>query len=116
MSAVLSKLGELGGQKHTLLPWVEVILEQDAYNPEAAQTIQDAAQELPIALLRIVARYPGNAPDLSETLPEKDLQDLSPKEVFKERCVGAGIPEKEQQGLLQTFDELLNWMNENNSR
>ena len=115
VATVKEALTAVRAPEEQMTPWVEVSLQLDAYNPEAAVQVQEAAEELPLDLLRIVARYPSGTSGLEADLPAQELSDLAPREVFLERCQSSGISEADQTHLLQTFDELLSWMDEQKS-
>ena len=111
LPTVKNKLLLLTGGAHTFPGWVEVQLETEQFLPDLEEQLQQLLSNKPF-IERIFTRQIRlrQARQLEESVSESfSLRDLSPQEVFIKRCE-AVFPEKDYAGLLQTFNEALEQM------
>ena len=57
-----------------------------------------------------------NSTSLNEHLPAADLAALSIDEVFEQRCISKGLNDETVAAVMQTFNELKEWMTENGEK
>ena len=95
-------------EKDPLRPWLEMILEGDRAEAGLRLRLQEEASKLNMELLQLRLQHKRTAWMQEDT--ELVLEQLHPREVFEERCRSAQLPEDEMKKLQQTFDELLEWM------
>jgi exonuclease SbcD len=95
----------------TKLPaWVEVIIETKKLIPNLDNLLNDYTKEMNLELLKI--RTNRQLFSLDNQTEQLNLDDLDPVDVFKKKCASFGSPPDEMKELLATFNELENWMRE----
>ncbi len=95
--------------KDQLRPWLELVLLSGQMGPSLRLSLQEEAQKLQMEVLSLRLEQEQNSGWMpGET--QKNLEQWSPKDVFEERCKQAHLPEGQIEKLRQTFDELLEWM------
>jgi exonuclease SbcD len=94
--------------------WAEVIVETETYNPLINSAIIQATQDSNIKVLKTSLRYVGKSEqDWSKTFEHQNLQEISPEEVFKERCKKENISQEEiEQELLPLFRQIIDELQE----
>ncbi|MBK6904642.1 MAG: exonuclease SbcCD subunit D C-terminal domain-containing protein [Saprospirales bacterium] len=96
---------------HSLPAWVEVLVALEAPDPGLDEELHEFTRDLNMNILKIRIHLPDQ--NLVDTASGQiALEDLSPEEVFLRRCRTYGYPEDQTDGLLATFRELLDTMNE----
>ncbi len=90
--------------------WVELNITGETYAAGADAQLRESAQGLHLDILKIRAERRTAA--LSETAPLVDLQELTPEEVFLQRCAAQNIPAEKAADLTVAFRELQVWMEE----
>lgn len=96
---------------HALPAWVEVLVALEAPDPGLDEELHEFTRDLNMNILKIRIQLPDQ--NLVDTASgQVALEDLSPEEVFLRRCRTFGYPEDQTDGLLATFRELLDTMNE----
>jgi DNA repair protein SbcD/Mre11 len=88
--------------------WVELHITGETYVAGADAQLREAARDLHMDILKI--RAERRAATLDETAPLVDLQELTPEEVFIERCMAQHISADKTGDLTATFRELQEWM------
>lgn len=66
-------------------PYMEVSILLDRPEPGLRRSIDEALAGKGVRLLKLTIHYPGDGASLAERMPESNLQDLSPDEVFNRR-------------------------------
>ncbi len=110
-SGLLEKMRAFAKRHQTdaLAPWVDLLLEDTAYAaPDLRLHLEEEAHALGLQLLQIRLKQSHRIWEQEEA--EIALDALTPREVFQERCKQADLPKGETEKLRQTFDELLEWM------
>jgi len=92
--------------------WVEVIIETEKLIPNLDSLLNDYTKEMNLELLKI--RTNRQFYTLDNQTEQLNLDDLEPVDVFKKKCESYGSPPDEMEEMLSTFNELQNWMTENN--
>ena len=91
-----------------LRPWLEMVLEGEQAEAGLRLRLQGEASKQNMELLQLRLQHKRTAWMQEDT--ELVLEQLHPREVFEERCKSAQLPQTEIKKLQQTFDELLEWM------
>ncbi len=94
-----------------LTPWLEITLRDTPAQAEKLAKIRDLCQAHSVSVLKILQA--GNREDpQTGAKPVRDLADLTPEEVFREKLHRSGISENSPEWgeLLESFQSLLNWM------
>lgn len=100
------KLLQLKTVADVLAPWVEITVQSDAPMPGLDMELRNFARDLPLEILRVRAEVKGSG-RVAALDSFQNLDDFNPEEVFLKRL--EGMPEAEQESLLQTFRELTEW-------
>ena len=113
---VQKKLEKLAvkNEKNDLPAWVEVIIETDKLIPNLDNLLNDYTKEMHLELLKI--RTNRQFFSLDHQTEQLNLDDLDPVDVFKKKCESFGSPPDEMDEMLATFNELKNWMEEENNK
>jgi DNA repair protein SbcD/Mre11 len=90
--------------------WLEVVLTGDPGVAAPDRHLRDAAEGLHLEVLKIRHEHPRRT--LDEIAPVEDLTQLSPAEVFAQRCAARGLTEEETQSVRATFEDLRTWLAE----
>ncbi|MEO0777511.1 MAG: exonuclease SbcCD subunit D C-terminal domain-containing protein [Bacteroidota bacterium] len=90
--------------------WVVVQVQTDRLRPNLDGHLRDFAEDLRLVLLKVRTNQSYRA--LDQQVATLDLDDLSPGEVFRQRCSSAGQAPTELAELERTFEELQNWLQE----
>lgn len=107
LETVKERLSEFNSRHAESLPsWVEVIVHLDAPDPTLDEALHDYAQDFNLDILKIRIQLPENN-HAQTSAGQVALEDLSPEDVFLQRCHAAGYQdEKDLKPLLETFREL----------
>ncbi len=93
--------------------WAEVIVELDNYEPRLAEQVKEWAKDKNVDILKTRVQYSKAAATLDEQLNSPiNLDELEPVEVFIKKCESKSVPPKQQKELVNTFNELVDWMGE----
>lgn len=91
--------------------WIDALLQLDRVTPNLQAELQAFAKDLPLQLLKI--RIEQEQQSLEDSLEEhRQLDELTPIEVFRKKCESLGKPPEEMEELERTFLELQDWMRE----
>jgi exonuclease SbcD len=103
---VLTALDSPLDTPHHEQPYLEVQVLLDRPEPAIRHRIAEALDGTGVRLLRVSPTYPGHRSPLSEAIPEADLGELEPMQVFERRyeAVHGSDPPEE---LVEAFHELL---------
>lgn len=104
----LRRFGEK--ERGGLRPWVEALVETDRMIPQLDQRLHELTADMELELLKIRIIKSYQALDAQASAPE--LGELEELEVFKMRCQSYGSPPEELDELVETFQELRAWMEE----
>ncbi|TCV90668.1 exonuclease SbcCD subunit D C-terminal domain-containing protein [Sulfurirhabdus autotrophica] len=87
-------------------PYLEVSVLLDRPEPGLRRSIDEALAGKGVRLLKISTHYPGERASLSESMPEKNLQEITPDDVFSRRYqqLHDDLPPK---ALMDAFHEML---------
>ncbi|MBU0973279.1 MAG: exonuclease subunit SbcD [Proteobacteria bacterium] len=88
--------------------WLEVVVATDDYLTDLVTRVQTLidAQDRPIELLRIRRKPKAHEPGLITASKEK-LEELKPREVFLRRLAKEEMDDRQKEGLLDLFKEIL---------
>lgn len=106
LEEVIEKLRKIELKERRFKTWVKVEVNTPTYKLEDREQIEALCKAKNIELLLLKIKAPlGNS--LEEKYYEVDLDDLQPKDIFKQKC--NGLSESDMELMLDTFDELLIW-------
>lgn len=107
---VKTRLAEFNDRHAEALPsWVEVIVHLDAPDPSLDEALHEYSHDFNMEILKIRIQLPQNK-QVHSTTGQVSLEDLTTEQVFLQRCQVAGYPEADTGPLVETFRELLDWM------
>lgn len=112
LEKVQKKLDKVNQQldQEALKAWVEVIIDTEQLIPNLDGLLREYTKDMHLELLKI--RINKKHISLETSVPELNLDDLEPGEVFRKKCESYGSPPEEMDELMNTFKELQNWMQE----
>ncbi len=97
-------------EREGLAPWVEIMVETDQFIPNLDADLRELVKDASLQILKIKTLRQHHA--LAQGAEMKDLEELDPEEVFKQKCTSYGSPPEQMEQLVGTFRELKTWMNE----
>ena len=108
LEEVIEKLNKIEPKERPFKTWAKVEISVEEYQYEIQETIQTLckAKELELLVLKIKTPFTNT---LEEKYYEVDLDDLQPKDIFKQKCENTKLSEEDTELMLDTFDELLIW-------
>lgn len=94
-----------------LPPWLEITLRDAHSQMEAVARTRAICQAQSVSALKILQTTAMAGPE-TRAMPVRDLEDLTPEEVFREKLNRSGISETSpaREDLLASFRLLLEWM------
>lgn len=95
-------------EKNELPAWVEVVIDSEKLVPNLDNLLNDYVRDMNLELLKI--RTNRQFFSLDNQTEQLDLDDLDPLDVFRKKCLSYGSPPDEMDELVATFNELQNWM------
>ncbi len=113
-----SELKLISNTKQKLLPWIEVVIDNEANNTIGFAEIQQYVNELNSGeeLLKVLKVSLKNARDTRgvEQINQqaKEVKDLSPVEIFKEKCKEQEFNLDENEDILDAFNEIVSLIKE----
>ena len=113
-----SELKLISNTPHELLPWIEVLIDNEANNTIGFAEIQQYVNELNSEkeLLKVLKVSLKNARDTRgvEQINQqaKEVKDLSPVEIFKEKCKEQEFNLDENEDILDAFNEIVSLIKE----
>jgi exonuclease SbcD len=108
LEEVLEKLNKIEPKETPFKTWLKVEISVQEYKYETQETIQELCQTKNLELLVLKIKAPF-ANTLEERYYEVDLDDLQPKDIFKQKCENMQLSENDTELMLDAFDELLIW-------
>lgn len=113
LEQVKAKLNAIDHPEDQPTHWVEVTIQIEQYIPNLDEQIRAETEGKNIELLKIRTEYLNLAQKLHQQVAANiNLDDLNPKDVFLKKLNSRQIPEPQHQELVETFDLLINLMNE----
>ena len=105
---------DIENHKNEHKTWAEVIIQTETYNPHTNLIIEEATKNSNIRVLKTVIQYARNPKeDWTKAFEHQNLQEISPEEVFRERCKKENFCEAEiEQDLLPLFRQILDELQE----
>ncbi|MBI1223753.1 MAG: exonuclease subunit SbcD [Bacteroidetes bacterium] len=114
LEEVQEKLESLNERyKDELAPWVEVLVETDRLVPNLNGLLHDFTKDMHLEILKLKVKNEHQSLDMQ--MPNEQLEDLRPIDVFRKKLESAGRPPEDAEELVATFRELETWMNEKNN-
>lgn len=94
--------------------WAEVIVHTETYNPSINSLIAEASKNTNISVLKTSIQYARDPQqDWVKAFEHQNLQEISPEEVFKERCKKENLSEEEiERNLLPLFRQIIDELHE----
>ena len=114
MGEVEKKLQKAHQPVDPLPAWVEVVVTGDPGVAMPDRHLRDFAAGMHLEILKV--KVERNSTSLNEHLPAADLAALSIDEVFEQRCISKGLNDETVAAVMQTFNELKEWMTENGEK
>ncbi len=114
----LFDLMEIANGDYSLTPWVDVVLDNSANNTIGFMDIQRAVDDLnkdgiKLEVLRVTFKNKRNTKGLNEIIENSgDIKDLTPLEVFKEKCKEQDFDLNDNADILDAFNEIVNIVKE----
>lgn len=114
MDDCITQLGQITTNDYGLVPWVEVVLENDSGILDTS-ALKVAAEVVGVQILKVTFKNQQNLKGL-EVLMEsaQKVKNLDPMEVFEKKCDEYGIVLAEEKALVNAFQEILLLARENN--
>ncbi len=109
---VKQKLEELNFSEDQPAAWIEVQIELEAFEADIERQVQALVADKNAKILITRAQYKHHLQGLDEQLGNASLDDLKPMDVFLKRCESRNVAGEQQKELVNTFNELLEWMEE----
>ncbi|WP_281648430.1 exonuclease subunit SbcD [Parendozoicomonas sp. Alg238-R29] len=108
MDSLTAQLEKLASQKteEQLTPWIEVVVEGDAWVSDLQNRIQDVTDNLPIEVLRVRRKRQESSSNLSRG-DRETLAELKVADVFARRLGNEELGEKSGKALSQAFQEII---------
>ncbi|MEZ4887391.1 MAG: exonuclease SbcCD subunit D C-terminal domain-containing protein [Chitinophagales bacterium] len=92
--------------------WLEVQVELEVFEADLEHQVRQLVADKNAEVLITRTEYKYRSTGLDEELGNVSLDDLKPMEVFLKRCDSRNVGEEQQKELVNTFNELLEWMEE----
>ena len=92
--------------------WLEVQVELETFEADLEHRVRGWIADKNAEVLITRTEYKHRIKALDEEMGNVSLDDLKPMEVFLKRCDSRNVGEKQQKELVNTFNELLEWMEE----
>lgn len=95
-------------EKHELTPWVEVVLDKDEVSSTGFIEINKVADNLKLEVLKVTFKKEQKTEGIEKWIAKSsELKELSPSEVFKQKCEEQGFDLNENIEILDAFYEIL---------
>jgi len=100
--------------KNEYIIWAEAIIHMETQNPYINSVIEEATRDSNIRVLKTSLQHTRNPrQDWAKAFEHQNLQEISPEEVFKERCKKENISQEEiEQELLPLFHQIMDELQE----
>ncbi|MBU6342584.1 MAG: exonuclease SbcCD subunit D C-terminal domain-containing protein [Bacteroidetes bacterium] len=108
---VENQLAALDSFDAPLSTWVEVEVQGEQVVADLSRHLRDFCKNFKLEILKI--RRQGNTDNWENSHESAALEALSVEEVFLKRCEGMGLDSTVTKNLVQSFQELRNWMETN---
>jgi exonuclease SbcD len=95
--------------------WAEVVVQTDTYNPHINLIVEEAAEKNgKIRILKTtIQRIRSQNEDWAKAFEHQNLQEVSPEDVFRERCKKDNFSEQEiEQELIPLFQQVIGELQE----
>ena len=105
----IGRIQNLEKQPETLTPWLEVTLKSDQQTVINQTAFHQEAEKRGMEVLKVVVKSPRNLQGLELLLQDAPtVRDLSPTEVFKQKCKEERFSLTEHPEIEDAFQEALN--------
>ncbi|MCK5845883.1 MAG: exonuclease SbcCD subunit D C-terminal domain-containing protein [Bacteroidales bacterium] len=114
----LIKLERIESNEFALTPWIEVVLDNVENNKIGFADIQHKVEELnkkglKFEVLKVTNKNQRNTVGLNKIISDSNsIKDLTPIEVFKEKCKEQNFDLVENEEILDAFNEIVNIIKE----
>ena len=118
LQSCLFSLMEIANKQYDLIPWVEVVLNNDSNTNIGYNDIQLAVDELnkesiKLEVLKITFKNRRNIKSLNKIIEDsKDIKNLTAIDVFKEKCNEQDFDLDENADIIDAFNEIVNLIKE----
>ncbi|MFK7904260.1 MAG: exonuclease SbcCD subunit D C-terminal domain-containing protein [Chitinophagales bacterium] len=112
MEKVTEKLLALDSFEGKPTTWLEVQIELETFEADLEHQVRQFVADKNAEVLITRTEYKHRIKGLDEEMGNVSLDDLKPMEVFLKRCDSRNVGGKQQKELVNTFNELLEWMEE----
>lgn len=110
LETIKKSLERFAAKDRELTPWMEIIVQTDTIIPNLDTELRAFTKDMELEVLKIKVLRQHHA--LDQQIPDVELEDLQPLEVFKKKCESSGKSPEDMKTLIATFTELENWMTE----
>lgn len=112
MEKVTQRLTDLESFEGKPTTWLEVQIELETFEADLEHQVRQLVTDKNAEVLITRTEYKHRVKGLDEEMGDVSLDDLKPMEVFLKRCDSRNVGSKQQKELVNTFNELLEWMDE----
>ncbi len=92
--------------------WLEVQIKLETFEADLEHQVRQLVADKNAEVLITRTEYKHRIKGLDEEMGSVSLDDLKPMEVFLKRCDSRNVVGEQQKELVNTFNELLEWMEE----
>ncbi len=110
LDKIIVELTALDAEAEAMPVWVEVKAELQAYDPQFLQKIHEVTKGRNLHVLKHQVIYTDRALAPEELIPEENLRELNPEEVFRRKCESEKFNLNENPDILGAFRELVEEM------
>ena len=118
LESCLMDLTAISQKEHNLIPWVEVEIDNEANNDIGFVVVQNHLNIInengvKLEVLKVVLKNNRNTVGLNDIVSNaQNIKDLTPVEVFKEKCKEQEFDLSENEDILDAFNEIINVIKE----
>lgn len=104
----IGRMQNIAIDENTLTPWVELTLKIEQQTVVDQGKLHEIAADNQMEVLKVVMKNPRNLQGLEQLLADAPtVKDLSPIEVFKQKCAEENYSIKEHPEIMDAFEEAL---------
>ncbi|MCU4175856.1 exonuclease SbcCD subunit D C-terminal domain-containing protein [Carboxylicivirga sp. N1Y90] len=104
----IKQLNAIDKENHNLLPWVEVVLDNEDNSGIGYSQINEAAEQLRLKVLKVSLKNDTRQADLlNESFDGENIKNISPMDVFKLRCDEQNFEINDHPDIEDAFHEVL---------
>lgn len=103
-----NQLHQIANQHHELTPWIEITLVNEKNGTIGYEAIHKIAEKLPLQILKVILKEQRTIKGLEQLISQStSIKELSPMEVFKNKCAEQEIDLDEAPEILDAFYQAL---------